>query len=112
MTGRSIVLKEPHPNSFAREVIMNANCFIVTVLTLFLFGIQGCTKSTATVTEQLSGAEYEKRRLQIIEFFSKRQTRYEVVATTETKSGLVWPDYRLDKTRTSGARWQNSNSPS
>ncbi|MGH7791427.1 MAG: hypothetical protein ACREOB_03845, partial [Thermodesulfobacteriota bacterium] len=68
---------------------MNATYFIITVLTLFLLGIQGCTKSTITVTEEISRAEYEKRRLQIIEFFSKRQTRYEVVATTKTKSGQI-----------------------
>ena len=66
---------------------MNSNHLIVTVLTLFLFGSQGCTKPTETVPEELSKAEYEKRRVRIVEYFSKRQTRYDVVATTQTKSG-------------------------
>jgi hypothetical protein len=41
------------------------------------------------VSEELSRAEYEKRRSRIIEFFSQRrnQMRPDVVATTKTKSG-------------------------
>jgi hypothetical protein len=68
---------------------MNVNQCMATVLAIFLLGLPGCTKSKIPVSEELSSAEYDKRRLRIIEFFSQRreQMRPNVVATTKTKSG-------------------------
>lgn len=68
---------------------MNSNYIIVTVMTLFLFGIQGCVQSTTRVPKELTSTEYAKRRQRIIEYFSERQIRYDVVATTKTKSGQI-----------------------
>lgn len=71
---------------------MNSKYITVTVLILLLFGIQGCMRSTAEAPEDLSGLsskEYEVRRQRIIEFFSERQMRYNVVATTKTESGQI-----------------------
>lgn len=68
---------------------MNVNQCMATVLAIFLLGLPGCTKSTIPEAEELSSAEYAKRRSRIIEFFSQRreQMRPNVVATTQTKSG-------------------------
>ena len=68
---------------------MKFNHIIVTVLTLLLFGIQGCTKPSMKEPKVLSRAEYERRRMRIIDFFAKRQMRYDIVATTRTKSGQI-----------------------
>lgn len=68
---------------------MNSKQIIIAILTLFMFGIQGCSKPITTEPEEISSAEYEKRRVQIVEFFSERQKRYDVVATTKTKSGQI-----------------------
>jgi hypothetical protein len=68
---------------------MNSNHIIIIIMTLLFFGSQGCVRPTAKVPEELSRTEYEKRRQRIIDFFARRQMRYDVVATTKTKSGQI-----------------------
>jgi hypothetical protein len=68
---------------------MNSRHIVVTVITLLFFSSPGCLSSTTIVPEELNTSEYEKRRQRIIEFFSKRQMGYDVVATTTTKSGQI-----------------------
>ncbi len=68
---------------------MNSKCLIVAVLTILMLGISGGAVSAATAPEKLSSAEYEKRRSQILDFFSKRQTRSDIVTTTKTRSGQI-----------------------
>ena len=68
---------------------MNSKYLIVVVLTIFLLGISGGAVSADTAPEKLSSAEYEKRRSQILDFFSIRQTRSEIIATTKTRSGQI-----------------------
>ena len=54
-------------------------------ITLLVLGTTGC----ATVSGDLSKAEYEKRRQNIVDFFAERAARFTVVATTKTASGQV-----------------------
>lgn len=65
------------------------NHIIIAILTLSLLGIQGCSKSTVTVPEGGTSTEYKKRKKQIINFFSERRKRYDVVATTKTQSNQI-----------------------
>lgn len=68
---------------------MKLNYIVAVVLILFSLGILGCIEPDTIEPDKLTGAEYEKRRIKIIDYFSERQKRYDVIATTKTQTGQI-----------------------
>jgi hypothetical protein len=68
---------------------MNSNIIMGIVFTVLFVGLQGCAVSNNAKPDKISKAEYDERRVNIIDYFSKRQQRYKIVLTTKTKSGQI-----------------------
>lgn len=66
---------------------MRTNHFFLTVLGTLFLSTLGCLKPATESNKEISRTEYESRRKRIVEFFEARQKRYEIVQTTQTKSG-------------------------
>jgi hypothetical protein len=82
---------------------MNSNKIKGFILVGLVIGIAGCTVMGNTDSGKISNAEYQVRRDRIIDYFNKRQKRYEVVATTTTRSGQII-DWIKPETQVPGGR--------
>ena len=68
---------------------MKSNHLFLAILGTMFLSTLGCLTPIIKESKEISGTEYENRRKQIVEFFEKRQKRYDIAQTTTTKSGQI-----------------------